>query len=41
MGQDGEHDVEVDVERDRAGERVEAEGLYCFGEALLDGSCGA
>jgi uncharacterized protein YbjT (DUF2867 family) len=35
-GQDGQDDVEVDVERDCAGECVEAEGLDGFGEALLD-----
>ena len=36
MGQDRQDDVEVDVERDCAGECVEAEGLDGFGEALLD-----
>jgi hypothetical protein len=36
VGQDGEHDVEVDVERDGAGEGVQAEGLDGFGEALFD-----
>ncbi len=33
-GQDREHDVEIDVEQDGTGERVEAEGLDGFGEAL-------
>ena len=37
VGQDGQDDVEVDVERDRAGEGVQAEGLDGFGEALFDG----
>ena len=36
VGQDRQHDVEVDIERDRAGERVQSEGLDGFGEALLD-----
>jgi hypothetical protein len=36
VGEDAEHDVEVDVERDGAGERVQAEGLDGLGEALLD-----
>jgi outer membrane protein assembly factor BamB len=36
VGQDREHDVEVDVERDGAGEGVEVEGLDGFGEALFD-----
>jgi len=35
-GQDRQHDVEVDVERDRAGQGVQAEGLDGSGEALLD-----
>ena len=33
VGQDRERDVEVDVERDGAGDRVQAEGLDGFGEA--------
>jgi hypothetical protein len=36
VGQDGEHDVEVGVERDGVGERVQAEGLDGLGEALFD-----
>jgi hypothetical protein len=36
VGQDREHDVEVDVEWDCAGERVQAEGLDGLGEALFD-----
>ena len=36
VGQDGQDDVEVDVEGDGAGQGVEAEGLDGFGEALLD-----
>ena len=36
VGEDAEHDVEVDVERDGAGERVQADGLDGLGEELLD-----
>jgi len=35
VGQDREHNVEVDAEGDCAGEGVEAEGLDGFGEALF------
>jgi hypothetical protein len=35
-GQDRQGDVEVDVERDGAGQGVQAEGLDGLGEALFD-----
>jgi hypothetical protein len=37
LGQHAEHDVEVDVEVDRGGQRVGVEGLDDLGEALFDG----
>lgn len=35
-GEHGEHNIEVDVERDRRGEGVEVEGPDGLGESLLD-----
>jgi hypothetical protein len=36
VGEHGEYDVEVDVERDGVGEGVDAEGADGLGEALFD-----